>query len=303
MHTTAILDPAQQKFYDTMVRRIAESQLPLRMYGSSGRLVGTSARFYKLGNKPLVKTGLVEGVTPVAGSMSLSWLDAALTQLGYYEIWSDIFEQTADPSLMVENAAAMGDQAARSVNWHIFQELATSTNVYRVNSRASTALVQATDYLALADIKKVNTLANRTSAPGFASLGGRRLCLIHPDVENDLTNDTKWKGDKDFQQNELWGSAHVGDFANCSFVVSNELPVAEGAGAAGADVYTSFVLSAGAFGTLDLQDIRMIVKALGSSGVGDALDQRGSSGWKTAWASQLIFDELCFKIESSASMA
>lgn len=82
--------------------------------------------------------------------------------------------------------------------------------------------------------------------------------------------------------------------------------VPTGAGASGAEVYSTIVYGADAFGTIELggngQNVSVIIKEPGSSGVLDPLNQRGSIGWRVkGFCTVILQDDFICRIEHGAT--
>lgn len=75
------------------------------------------------------------------------------------------------------------------------------------------------------------------------------------------------------------------------------------AGAAGRAVYSTLVLGADAYGTTSVTGggLEFIVKQLGSSGVGDPLNQRASSGWKCIKVTEILVDDYILRVETAST--
>ena len=79
-----------------------------------------------------------------------------------------------------------------------------------------------------------------------------------------------------------------------------------GGGAAGADVYSTLVYAQDAIGSVELggngRNIETIIKAPGSSGAADPLNQRGTLAWKVkGFCTVILQDDFIVRIESGAT--
>lgn len=80
----------------------------------------------------------------------------------------------------------------------------------------------------------------------------------------------------------------------------------QGGGSSGATVYSTLVYGADAFGTIELggngKNVSVIIKAPGSSGALDPLDQRGTIAWKVkGFCTAILQDDFVVRIESGAT--
>lgn len=105
-------------------------------------------------------------------------------------------------------------------------------------------------------------------------------------------------------------SATAGNAGSASLTLSASASIAkdtviwpEGAGANGADVYSTLVIADNAFGTTKVAGggLQHIVKPLGSGGTSDPLDQRSTIGWKAIKTAEILVQQYLVRIESSAT--
>lgn len=75
------------------------------------------------------------------------------------------------------------------------------------------------------------------------------------------------------------------------------------AGAAGRDIYSTLILGADAYGTVDIEGggIETIVKQLGSSGTADPLNQRATVGWKAIKTAIRLTEGFMTRVETAST--
>ena len=75
------------------------------------------------------------------------------------------------------------------------------------------------------------------------------------------------------------------------------------AGAEGRDVYSTLFLGANAYGVTEVEGggLRHIVKALGSGGTSDPLDQRSTAGWKGIKTAEILTDAFMVRVETAST--
>lgn len=76
-----------------------------------------------------------------------------------------------------------------------------------------------------------------------------------------------------------------------------------GAGADGADVYSTLIIADDAYGTTKVANggLEHIVKPLGSGGSSDPLNQRATVGWKAIKTAKILVEQYLVRIESTAT--
>jgi N4-gp56 family major capsid protein len=311
MNTTGnvAMDANTQTYYDQRIRHVAEPMLPHRLLGVQGTIpanMGNQIIYPRMGAKPTVKTTMVEGVTPAPGSANLDKVVGTCDQIGYWEGHSDLLELTIGSGFLQAQNTAMGHQSARSIDWRTCQDLSQGTSVLRAGNRATRDAITASDVAVLSDVKLISTMMANVNAMRFMAAGNRFVGFIHPNVKHDLTSDPLWedmvKKNPNPEAEKQFRGFYLGDAYGVSWVESTETRVFEGEGAAGINVYSTQIVAQGFYGWHSLQDLVFIAKQRGSAGTGDPLDQRSTTGWKTAFGTKIIFDQYGVRYETASSL-
>lgn len=76
-----------------------------------------------------------------------------------------------------------------------------------------------------------------------------------------------------------------------------------GAGSDGCDVYSTLVIGADAYGVTEVEGggLETIIKALGSAGTADPLNQRSTVGWKALKTAEILTDAFMVRIETAST--
>ena len=76
-----------------------------------------------------------------------------------------------------------------------------------------------------------------------------------------------------------------------------------GGGIDGCDIYSTIVFGADAYGVTDVEGggLETIIKALGSAGTADPLNQRSTVGWKALKTAEILTDAFMVRIETASS--
>lgn len=74
-------------------------------------------------------------------------------------------------------------------------------------------------------------------------------------------------------------------------------------GVDGCDIYSTIVFGADAYGVTDVEGggLETIIKALGSAGTADPLNQRSTVGWKALKTAEILTDAFMVRIETASS--
>lgn len=165
----------------------------------------------------------------------------------------------------------------------------------------------------LNDLRKIRAFLLRTKVKPFSN--GEYLFVIDPEVEADIL--TLEKSDSQFSFVELanlhqkggqiYGGNDLGSFMGFRFITNASLGYVTGS----TTVHGSLVLGKynGEAGTklVKLEGYgapKTILKALGSAGTNDPIDQKGSIGWKCmGWGGTVLYPEAVMLYESTAGTA
>ena len=127
--------------------------------------------------------------------------------------------------------------------------------------------------------------------------------IIHPYCKFDLTNDEEWRKPHEYVDTANIYENEIGELYGVRFVQSSRAKKFEGAGANGADVYSTLIMGADAYGTTEVTGggLQHIVKQLGSAGTADPLNQRATVGWKAMKTAERLVEAFMVRIESCST--
>jgi N4-gp56 family major capsid protein len=270
------------EYYQKVLLKRLTPELKLFNYGQKGmgipKHAGDNCSWRKFGNLPLQTTPLVEGVTPDSMNASVSKITAAVKQYGGYIVTTDYLDTVALDPVVQELTELIGENGGQSLETVVRDIVNAGTNVYYANGRTARNLVTATDKITIADILKIRRNFKRNYVK---PIGDSYICLCHVDVLTDLIQTQEWKDQNTYVSTSNRESGEIGRMYGIKFIEYDFAAKFTGAGATGIDVYSCLFLGRDAFGVVDIegsQKPEIIVKPLGSSGVGDALNQRASVG-------------------------
>lgn len=125
-------------------------------------------------------------------------------------------------------------------------------------------------------------------ATELTSAGTKRKILLN-DIVYTISSVTAGKN----------GEAYLTCSAAIDEGVAVDMKIYPGEGAAGGKpVYSTLVIGANAYGVSDPNDIKTIMKPLGSGGTSDPLDQRATQGWKAHHLCKILSNEYMVRIET-----
>jgi N4-gp56 family major capsid protein len=242
---------------------------------------------------------------PPPEKVSKSCQTIEVTELDFIE-FSDVVDfQQIDP-IIAEYTKEQGVQAAETKDTLVRDELHGGSNVMYANSRVSRVTLAVGDKPTVDLFRKAAlTLKKNKVKP---AVGGKYVVFISPDITFDLLDDAKFiKAYEIAQNNTPFISGEIADVYGIKFIEVENWKVFTGAGAAGANVHSAVMIGEEAYGVTKIQgegDVATIIKALGSSGTADPLNQRQTIGWKiNAFVAKRLKEQAIVRIESVPSNA
>lgn len=327
------LSAENKTFYDRTLLERLKPQLLFHNYGQKRPIPkkeGDTINFRRYAALPANTTALTEGVTPAGSELSISTVTATARQYGDYTRMSDVIDTIGIDDNVTEATEILGDQAGLTLDTVVRNVVCAGSNVL-YSSGTSTAEVQSSDKLTGDLIKKAVRALRRQNAKPVE--GGFFIGIIHPDTEYDLQSDPLWQDVSKYNGGEAIVAGEIGKIHGVKFVTTSNAVINEGAGAAvitegdstegvstegdsteggstegggaaGADVYSTMILGANAYGVVEIEGEgkpRIIIKDTKSGGTEDPLEQRATVGWK-AFMTAVRLDELSMiRIEHSAT--
>ena len=313
-----------QGYYD---RNLLERAIPALVHGKYCQIrplprnSGTRINFRMYNSLPANTVKLGEGVTPTGKQATTTDIYATIAQYGDFITYSDWLSMTSLDPLLLELGSVLGEQMGLSADTLDRDEMVSGTSVRYAGGVADRSSVATA--IAVADLKAAIRMLESANARKISQMikPGAKISTVpvppafraitHTDCRQDLEDLPGFKKVEEYASQKGVTEDEIGAWGNCRFEVTTNAKVWTDSGAAvGAtglvstsgsniDVYSTIILGADAVGTTPLQkgNIKNIIKKLGSSGVDDALDQRGSTGWKIAKVTKILNDDFIVRIE------
>ncbi len=251
---------------------------------------------------------LTEGTPGAAIDFTVTEVLATVSQYGQYALISDIAEDQSIDQLVPALVEDFGEAMAEGIELLTRDILTAGTNVQYASTSGSRGGVGSGMRLTLAELRAAKRTLLRNNAKGVMTEGQKFVVYGHPDNSYDLEGDSnitniwQYAGDRG-AANQLFDPVFRDLPMGFRFYESSLCRIFPSLGLSGADVYGVLVFGDEWFGTIDLDALpaRVIRKEIGSSGVVDPLDQVGSVGFKCAFASVILNQNLGVRIEVSSS--
>ena len=329
MSTTTLsqVAPGVQAFYD---RNLLERAQPAEVHGRFGQKrpisqrSGNQIKFRRYSQLAAATTALTEGVTPGGSALAVTDITATLAQYGDFVTLSDMVSLTNQDPVVTEATDVLGDQAGTTIDQVRRDVLVAGTSVAYANAVAgrtsvnvkisSTDLDKVIRALKLQNAKFMKDGIMPTDKVGTGAIRKAFIGIVHPDVEFDLEGITGYRAVSDYGSQEGVIEDEIGAYKNIRFVSSTNAKIISGGGAAGTtvyknngsnfDVYCSLFFAANAYGICPLSGnaLNTYVKALGSAGSADPLEQRSTVGWKATTTTKILNEAWMYRLESAASL-
>lgn len=296
-------------FYDKALIELATPNLIHDQFGQKRKIPkngGKSVEFRCFSSLPKATTAITEGVTPVGNKLNVKAITATPEQYGDYIELSDVFELTAVDNTVVEATKKLADQAGRTLDTVVRNELNGGTNVMYcpvIDANGSETEVKSRKGLkkgACLTVKQVYKAAAELKAMNAPKIDGYYVAIIHPYVAYDLMQDA---GDKFLSVGEYsvpngTFTGEIGSVGGVRFVETSEAKIFAGSESAdGSSVFSTLILGSDAYGVTDMEGgIENIVKQKGYGN--DPLNQRSSVGWKAFKSAKRLVEEYMIRVES-----
>jgi len=317
--TTRTQIPAEvNNFYS---RTLLMRAVPLFIHTKYGQVrdipqnSGTSTiKFRRYGNLAAATTALTEGVTPAGSQMSVTDITATVAQYGDFVTYSDVVDYESQDAVLTEFAEVLGDQAGDTLDQLARDVLAAGTTVVWVG-QSSRGAITASNLITATEVRKMvrtlkNNKARRVTRMVAASTGiatepvaQAYISIVSPDTTFDLQDETGWVPVEKYSAAMSVMEGEVGKLGDVRFVETPNAKVFEGAGASSIDVHATLIMGMEAYGVSRISGaaLQNIVKPLGSSGTSDALNQRGTTGWKGTFVAKILNDDFLGRIEHAVT--
>ncbi len=308
-NTTGALSPEMQSYYAKYLIDLAQPELVHDQFGQKQNIPqgsGKTIQFRRFDALNEVTQPLTEGVTPDGQSLSVKTVESTVKQYGGYLTLSDLLELTAVDNNILQATKLIASQAGRTLDT-ITREILNAGTVVQyadgsVASRSALAYTSAesNNNLTVAAVKKAVRYLESQDA---RKIDGYYVGIIHPNVKFDLMSDPEWKRPHEYGDTAHLYRGEIGELYGVRFVESTRAKVFQGAGASGADVYSTLIIADDAYGVTEVEGggLQHIVKPLGSAGSADPLDQRSTVGWKALRTAEILVPQYLVRIETTAT--
>lgn len=231
------LSPEMKTFYSKDLIEMVSANLVHAQFGvkkSIPKNGGKSIEWRKWSSFKKALTPLTEGVTPDGTPVNVGYISKEVKEYGDYTTVSDVLELTAIDNVILEITSKHSENAGITLDTIVRNEIVQGTQVmyapsvingtpteisHRYNLDSNAKLTKAMVKKAVCQLKKMN-------AP---KIDGSYVCIIHPSVASDLTDDPKWEDMHKYADVVTMFKGEIGEIEGCRFVESTEAKIWRGA--------------------------------------------------------------------------
>ena len=269
---------------------------------------GKGVEFRRYERPSAVTVALTEGTPPSVTNLTISNVQATVDQYGAFNRHSELLlSQNYDPFLAAWSEM-WGQHMGDTIDIIARNIITAGTGVQFAQTALSRGAVGGTTSMRIsyAEIRElVSTLRNNDAKP---VVDNKFLGLIHHHTEAEMFADSDILAS--FQQAYVRGPGNplvqgeVGDFHGVRWLTSSNARIFGSLGASGADVYGTLVFGRQFYGEIDYEAMgsQVIVKAIGSAGGLDPLDQMGTHGWKAAYVAVITNQSWGVRLEHTTRL-
>lgn len=275
---------------------------------------GTTVQWRRFNALANATTPITEGVTPTESNLSITPITATIQQYGNVVGYTDMLQIHGIDDFAKEAIDVLGQNAGETVEQLFSTVLGAGTNVLYATGSTRGGLASS-NVLTLALLQRAAATLKQNKArkynadpmTGNAKIGGGKIIVvISPEQEYDLKRDTDVKAALQNGNSDKFWTGAIAEIDGMEIYVANDSPRFAGQGSGGANVYGALVFGMEAFGAVDCgsEGGKFVLKSkpLGSAGTADALDQRGSQGWKAKQAMKILNNAWIVRVETGATI-
>lgn len=230
------LSAEMKTFYDKTLIELSGPSLVFDQFGQKRPIPqngGKTIEFRKFSSLPKALTPITEGVTPTGSKLTVVPVTTTVDQYGDYVELTDMIELTSVDPIVVEATKQLADQAGRTIDTVVRNQIIGGTNVYycpevsddgketEVTSRGD---LSEKAKLRVKDVFKAAAILKAMNAP---SIDGSYVAVIHPYVAYDLMQDAEgqWLDIQKYTDPATVLQGEIGTLGGVRFVQTTEAKV------------------------------------------------------------------------------
>lgn len=253
-------------------------------------------------------TALTEGTGFLGSAFNGTWtaLTFTISQFGAFSLVSDVLAQQGFDGLD-DMVNAFGEHAGLSIDNVIRLNLVGGNTVIYASTAGSRGGLSSGMRMTNVEVRKAVRKLRVNNAKTFDD--GYYHAIMHPDVEFDLMSDSsvlnvyQYAADRG-EDNPLIQGA-VPAIYGAKFYRTSNSHIFSAGGLSSTDVYATLFCGRDSYlvSRFSTQNVRTIIKPIGTAGPLDPLDQFGSIGWKASCVAGILNQNAIVRVETTSSLA
>lgn len=297
--TTTEVDPGVAIYYDRVLLKRGKPKLVHSLFADSKGTGGkTTVKFRRYAALTVATTPITEGVTPPGQKLAKTDLMATVSQYGDYVHITDVVDLTVEDPVLTVATEELGLQMGKTVDQLTRDILIACASVTLATgggnggtpTEISKADVDAIVKLLLnADTEFFTPLIKAASGQGTLPVRPAFWGVMHTNLIDALEAVSNFKSTSNYPAQSGVLDSEWGSTGNVRWVISS---VAHQDTVSTPDRYKLPIIGQHAYGVISLEggNARSIIKAFGSGGTSDPLNQRATAGWKLWHVARILND-------------
>ena len=263
---------------------------------------GKTIYFNRFSRLPVQTTPLTECINPSGLDMSTTIVSATIAEYGNYVKVCSLFNLTSIDDNLSEHVSVIAQNAAETLDTLMAAELSANSTVQYTNNKVATSAVATSDTLSGKDIRRAFRNLRQNGARVFPD--GYFHGIVPVSAEFDLRADPEWLDAYRYTDADVIRDGEIGRLHGVKFIDTNNEVVQTAAGVSSANVYSSFIAGADAFGIITLAGqpgSRIIVKTSNDGDTSNPLNMFSTVGWKAYFVAKVLNSAWILQIRSSTA--
>jgi N4-gp56 family major capsid protein len=310
LYMEKFLRTAQSRIVYLKYAQDSESTVSLPENGGS-----MSAKWRRWENLAVNTNPLGEGITPEGSDMSVTEVTGTALQYGNYIRFSDVVKKTSMDPIITKMGERLAYNMQQTLDTVTRTALQAGSNFIYAGAAVSKITVGATDYITTTMIRKAVRFLEGKDAMTYMQdmilpstgisttpIPASFIGITHTDIAYTIRNLTGFIPIERYARPGEALPGEIGSYAQVRFIATTQASIYTAAGATSQNLYGTLIFGTDAFGAVNVDTLttNLIINELGSGGSADPLHQRGTVGWKAAFAAKILNSDFMVELISSA---
>lgn len=305
------LRTAQSRIVYLKFAQDSESTVGLPENGGS-----MAAKWRRWENMVVNTTPLGEGITPEGSDMSVTDVTATALQYGSYLRFTDIVRKTSMDPIVLKMGQRLAYNMQKTLDTVTRTALEAGSNFIYGGTATTKGTVTSSDLITEVMVQKAIRLLERndtntytndmimaSTGIGTTAIPESFIGICHPNTTYTLRSLTNFVPVHKYARAGEALAGEIGSLGQVRFISTTQASVFTGQGSGGIDVYGTLIFGTDAFGCVNVTSLNsnLIINELGSGGTSDPIHQRGTIGWKAAFAAKILNADFMVELDHAVA--